>query len=132
LSTVAPGDDVTFVITVTNQGQMAAQNIAVVDYIPAGFTLSANDTNGWVSAGTTATNTIAGPVAPGSSSALDIVLTVSPTAADGLLTNVAEITGAEDPAGNPYTDVDSTPDNNPGNDLPGGLSSWSIVYSCSW
>jgi len=118
-TTVAPGDDVTFVITVTNQGQLAAQNVDVIDYIPTGLTLSANDTNGWIAAGANATNTIAGPIAPGSAASVEIVLTVSATAADGLLLNVAEITAAEDPTGMPYTDIDSTPDNNPSNDIAG-------------
>jgi len=116
-TSVMAGDDVTFTITVFNQGTIDAQNIDVIDYIPTGFTLSANDTNGWVPAGANATNTIAGPIAAGASSTIDIILTVDPAAAVGSdLENLAEITAAEDTAGMSQDDVDSTPDSTPGND----------------
>jgi len=116
---ILPGDDVTFTLTVENQGNVSAQNINLVDYIPTGFTLSPNDANGWVAAGATATNTIAGPLAAGANTTVDIVLQVDPTFAGGQIINVAEIAAAEDTAGNTPTDVDSTPDTTAGND-PGG------------
>jgi len=117
---IVPGDDVTFTIEVTNQGTIDAQNIDVIDYIPAGFTLSANDTNGWIAAGTDATNTIAGPLAAGGSTTLDIVLTVDPTISSmSTLVNYAEITEAEDTNGTVQPDADSTPDSTVGNDAGG-------------
>jgi len=113
---VYPGQDVTFTITVTNQGNVDAANVNLIDYIPTGFTLSANDTNGWVASGTDATNTIAGPItANGGTATVDIVLTVDPTATQGDLVNFAEITSAEDTNGNMPTDVDSTPASDPNN-----------------
>jgi len=42
-----PGDDIIFTITVTNQGTIDATSFELTDYIPAGMTLSTNDTNGW-------------------------------------------------------------------------------------
>jgi len=107
-----PGDDVTFTITVYNQGTVDAFNVQVIDHIPAGLTL--NDA-GWTGAGSTATTTIAGPIAAGSSASVNITLTVT-TSAPGDLTNFAEITSAQDPNGNTPTDVDSTGDTDPNND----------------
>ena len=57
---VAPGDTVTFTITVFNQGTGAAYDIDVIDYIPTGLTLADAD---WTDNGTTATANIAGPMA---------------------------------------------------------------------
>jgi len=111
-SLFVPGDDVTFTITVYNQGNVDAYNVQVIDHIPAGLTL--NDTD-WAGAGSTATTTIAGPIVAGGNASVDITLTVA-TSAPGDLTNFAEITSAQDPNGNTPTDVDSTGDNDPNND----------------
>ncbi|MEZ4656273.1 MAG: hypothetical protein R2911_01740 [Caldilineaceae bacterium] len=48
------GDDITFTVTVFNQGTLIADNIVLVDYLPAGFTLSANEPN-WTGSGSTVT-----------------------------------------------------------------------------
>ncbi|MEZ4656271.1 MAG: hypothetical protein R2911_01730 [Caldilineaceae bacterium] len=37
---IRPGQDVTYTITIFNQGSMPAANIVVVDYVPTGFTPS--------------------------------------------------------------------------------------------
>ena len=56
----------TFTVQVFNQGNVAATNIIVNDYVPAGYGFAAN--NGWTSAGPgLIQNTIAGPIAPGGS-----------------------------------------------------------------
>jgi len=113
-SQVEIGDVVTFTITVLNQGMQAAQNISVVDYIPSGLALASGN---WSQSGSSATTTIAGPVAPGSSASVDISFTVSSSAAlNQSIVNYAEIAGATDSFGNPCNDVDSTADSNPGND----------------
>jgi len=112
-STIAPGDDVTFTITVYNQGEASAQNILIADYVPAGLTLNDAD---WTLMGTTATATIAGPVAPGASASIDITYSVPNTAASSTETNFAEIASADDMFGNPGVDADSTPDMNNSND----------------
>ncbi|MTB54022.1 DUF11 domain-containing protein, partial [Lewinella sp. W8] len=59
---VEPGDEVSFTITVTNQGMVTAANIEVTDYIPTGLSFSANNDGAiWTDNGDgTATAAIAG------------------------------------------------------------------------
>ncbi|MEM7535330.1 MAG: SdrD B-like domain-containing protein [Chloroflexota bacterium] len=122
-STVGQNSDVTFVIEVTNQGSVDAYDIVVADYIPTGFSLSDNDGNGWsVISDTQVINSIPGPLgatgSPTNTGQLSITLRVAPTATLGTLTNYAEIvSGAETPGGPTITDLDSTPDSDPSNDL---------------
>ena len=115
------GQDVSFDIAVINQGGIAAQNILVNDYIPAGLALSPAETN-WTSVSPTlATRTIAGPLAAGASTSVTILLRVQPAALSPLV-NRAEIGGADDDgdaSNTPPTDIDSTPDGDPGNDAGG-------------
>jgi uncharacterized repeat protein (TIGR01451 family) len=107
------GDNVTFTITVYNQGGVAATDIEITDYMPTGLILNDND---WTNNGNnTATYTIEGPLAPGASTSVDITFTVGANAS-GTIENGAEISDAKDENGNPVDDVDSTPDTNPGND----------------
>jgi uncharacterized repeat protein (TIGR01451 family) len=117
-----PGQDVSFDIVVINQGGIAAQNILVNDYIPAGFALSPAAI-GWTSVSPTlATQLIAGPLAPGASTTLSILLRVQAGAVSPLV-NRAEIGAADDDgdgSNTPPGDVDSTPDNDPSNDAGGG------------
>lgn len=109
---VTVGDDIDFTITVFNQGNLAAANIGMVDYIPAGTGLSPNDANGWTANGTTATNNLAGPIAPGDSAKVTITLRVLQSATAGIHINRTEITSATDENGTNMTglDLDSTPD----------------------
>jgi len=111
----SPGDPVTFTITVYNQGTMTAQNIEVTDYIPSGLTLA--DPAWSLSAGNTAVTTIAGPLAPGASTSVDIVFTID-SGVSGNLQNFSEISGAENENGDPEEDIDSTADGQNGNDGP--------------
>ena len=121
---VTPGSDVDFTIEVINQGDIAADNIIVSDYIPSGFTLNDPD---WTSVSATLANITlsvantglpAGGLVAGSTITVDITLTVDPTATGGAnLTNFAEISGATDDNGDPVTDVDSTPDSDPSDDI---------------
>jgi len=111
----SPGDTITFTITVTNQGTMVAQNIAVADYIPAGLILA---DPAWSQTGpSTAEQTIAGPLAPGGSEDLAISFLIGPDV-DGELVNYSEIGAADDEDGNPGNDIDSTPDTEDDNDGP--------------
>ena len=118
---VTPGpytynQDVDFKITVFNQGNITAQNVQLVDYIPSGFEFVS--AYGWTFDGVNkATNTIAGPIVPGDSAYVLIKLRTrpNPSSSTGYL-NVAEITGGQDTTGVPRTDIDSTPDNDANND----------------
>ena len=128
---IAPGDDVSFDIVVTNQGTVDAYNVLVNDYVPAGMSFDATLNAGWNADSDGDGNpdwTITGPVAPGTTTTLTIVLTVNDpftgTADD--LVNVAEISEADDntdQTDTPPTDADSTPDNNPTDDAGGAPNS---------
>ncbi|MBP7699877.1 MAG: DUF11 domain-containing protein [Saprospiraceae bacterium] len=107
----AIGADVTFAITVYNQGNVPAYNVEITDYIPTGMSL--NDA-AWTASGANATYALAGPIAAGDSTTVNITLTVdsAPTAGSSYI-NWAEISAADDDTDStntPPTDVDSTPD----------------------
>ncbi|HET9032115.1 MAG TPA: GEVED domain-containing protein [Dokdonella sp.] len=111
----AVGDNVDFVITVFNQGSIPATNITVTDTIPPQLVL--NDPS-WTSVSANqATIAIAGPLAPGTSIDLPIRMTLR-QAFGGVVTNMAEISEANDENGNPIRDIDSDPDDDPYNDGP--------------
>jgi uncharacterized repeat protein (TIGR01451 family) len=97
---------VTFTIEVFNQGDQVASNITVVDYIQPGFVYEPSANPGW-SADANPTTVISGPLAPGQSTAVAIVLRVAPNTAGQRVFNVAEIAGDNMPPG---SDKDSTPD----------------------
>ena len=65
------------------------------------------------------TTTIAGPLAPGASTTVSIVLNLEMSSGPNAWNNYAEVSNATDDNGNPVTDADSTPDNNPNNDAGG-------------
>jgi|GEM_PF-1230217 len=112
---VQPGSEVTFTITVFNQGTVPAQNMVISDYIPAGLTLADSD---WTEVDANlATIMISGPLAPEQSLTVDITFVVN-TDFTGTAVNFAEISDAQDPDGNHPEDIDSTPDSNPDNDGP--------------
>ncbi|MBK8721385.1 MAG: DUF11 domain-containing protein [Saprospiraceae bacterium] len=106
---VAPGDTVSFKITVVNQGTIDAANVQITDYIPAEMTF-VNQAN-WSLSGSIATMTLPGVLAVGQSTSVTIMLQVNdPLAANTRITNWAEISSATDDNGNPVVDKDSNPD----------------------
>lgn len=110
------GDQVTFDITVINQGNMPVTNVALTDYIPTGLTLS--DATWTMTGATTAETTLTTVLNPGDSAVIPITFTVDPTFA-GSLTNQAEISGADFTDGTntvPVGDIDGSYDQNPNND----------------
>jgi len=130
----AYGDDLTFTIEVTNQGNVTAENIEITDYIPAGYVYNAGDnmpTAGgttWMGASPTVTTQLIGPLDPGASTTVTIVLELAMSVGDTDWDNYAEISYAEDAEGNAtdgtgpdggIVDVDSTPDGTNGNDAGG-------------
>jgi uncharacterized repeat protein (TIGR01451 family) len=108
------GDQVTFDITVFNQGTVAATSVDLVDYIPAGLTLEAGAN--WTLDGDKARWTGAiSNLAPGAQQTVQITFVVN-ASATGVIINTAEISGATNPQN--LEDVDSTPDDDKDNDGP--------------
>lgn len=110
---VIPEELVTFTIEVFNQGEIAATNITVVDYVPEGLTLE--DPN-WVTSGDVVSRTISGPLQPGASTTVDIIFRVNEDVPPGDIVNLAEISRATDEEGQEPEDIDSTPDDERDND----------------
>jgi uncharacterized repeat protein (TIGR01451 family) len=140
-STVSAGDEVVFNIEVINQGAITADNVVVVDYVPAGFLFDPALNPGWaLNADGNPVDTLSiadgdlfeGGLEPGERTTVQITLTVAPEMfpdyamgvvenADGVesgqvLVNEAEIVSATDQNGDEVTDIDSTPDDTQGND----------------
>jgi len=105
---LAIGDEVTYTITVFNQGNVHATGIAIIDYLPEGLELADSD---WTSVGANATAPLAGVVlAPGDSTSIDVTVKVAgPEDAD--FENSAEITlaSASDRLGGELVDGDGEP-----------------------
>lgn len=126
LSTPGPyfaGQNVTFTVTVFNQGAFDVTDVSIADYIPAGLIFNQGDNttppNDWVSVAAV-THTFPGTIATGASASVDIVLQIDPAAMNGVtLVNYAEIIDARDGAGNPIVDQDSSPGDNVGADETG-------------
>ncbi|HNG97527.1 MAG TPA: hypothetical protein PLW93_04625, partial [Candidatus Absconditabacterales bacterium] len=101
------GQTITFTITVLNQGSLDAQDIQLVDYIPAGLTLADPS---WTLSGTMAFKTLTGILTPNLSfgpstfTSTTITFLVNGTIT-GTITNRSEIKTASG-----GTDIDSTPD----------------------
>lgn len=113
------GNEVTYEIMISNEGNTVAYDIDIVDYIPCGMTLSPNNTGWTVDMYGFANTTIAGPLNPQSNTSVSITLLIEDCSNEtGIRRNVAEIREANDPSG-PSGDFDSTPDNDPFNDLVG-------------
>jgi uncharacterized repeat protein (TIGR01451 family) len=106
----SPGSSVRYIITVSNEGTLDAHDVQIADHIPFGLILT--DTQ-WTQNGNTATLNEAIPlVASGSSVDVEIDFEIAEDFMGSTITNVAEII---DPDNNfPQEDVDSTPDNDDG------------------
>ena len=116
------GDNVTFTITVFNQGDLPAYNILVLDQPPLGLDFNTGMSIGWFNFGAGPSWFIPGPLNAGDSLSIDITFTVGNDAVLGSLINYAEITSADDDLNNsntPPKDIDSTPNAFLGDD-PGG------------
>lgn len=112
---VYPGDDITYTINVINQGTLPAANIEVTDYTPTGLTLNDSD---WTLNGTNAVTTIAGPIAPGTTTSVDITFTIDSNFTGDSFTNRSEISD-DDSEQYGTTDPDSDPDGDGSNDTYG-------------
>ncbi|MEM9548330.1 MAG: SdrD B-like domain-containing protein, partial [Bacteroidota bacterium] len=118
------GDTVVFQIMVTNQGNETVQNIKINDYIPNGFAWDTSNEPNWMLAGTTAMDTIPGPISTGEMVTTTISLVIQEADADQYI-NVAEIGYFENEDGDDITedDIDSQADSTPDNDSGGNAGS---------
>ncbi len=105
------GGDVTFSIEVHNQGELDATNVVIIDYIPDYLIL--ND-NLWDFSGTLATHTIEF-LGSGDTEYLTISFDIADFNQPMHIVNTCEISSFENSMN--LADVDSTPDQNPDNDL---------------
>ncbi|MBK8644009.1 MAG: hypothetical protein IPN15_17910 [Saprospiraceae bacterium] len=69
----------TFRIWVYNQGNETAKDVKIADYIPTGYSYSSGLNPGWVGVYPNVNYTIAGPIVPGDSAFVDLVLTLENT-----------------------------------------------------
>ncbi|MGX1931293.1 T9SS type B sorting domain-containing protein [Flagellimonas sp. 2504JD4-2] len=95
------GSNVTFTITVTNDGPSDATNVVVSDVLPSGYSYLSDDSGGTYSGASGLWNI--GTIASGGSAILNITVQVN---ASGDYNNVAEVVSAI------QLDPDSTPGNN--------------------
>lgn len=106
---VFPGDEVTYTITVTNEGTLPAADLEITDYTPDGLILNDAD---WTLVGTDAVMVIDGPILPGANTSVDITFIIDPEFTGYTFTNNAEIT-KDDADVYGTTDIDSAPGNGP-------------------
>ena len=106
------GENITFAITVYNQGELVARNIEVTDYLLTGLELK--DAN-WIQENGMIKTTIAGPINPGQSKTVTLTTRIKPDFSGTDILNLAEI--SKDNSGEyGTTDKDSTPDKSKNND----------------
>lgn len=111
--------EITFLIEVFNQGNIALKNIEINDYISAGFTLSSNSiTNGWKTTNYGAIYKINSTIAVGQSIIVPITLIGKSDLKIEDLINTAEINSFTNESNIDISafDFDSAPDFNPAND----------------
>ncbi len=115
---VSPGEMANFTIEVFNQGDIPAQNIKVVDYIPEGLKFTSVGNTGWSSIGSRAITTITQVIMPGESQQVFLNLLLEPDANPHNISNYAEIALTQDDQGNDTTndDIDSSADSDDDND----------------
>ncbi|WP_367288097.1 DUF11 domain-containing protein [Laspinema palackyanum] len=101
-----PGSNVTFRLTLTNDGPDNATNVEVSDQLPAGLTFVSATASQGIYDNSTGIWTV-GPVANQGVATLDIVATVTtPEPIPEPIVNTAEVSASDQP------DIDSTPNNN--------------------
>ncbi|MDF1694868.1 MAG: HYR domain-containing protein [Saprospiraceae bacterium] len=103
------GEELTFMITVYNQGGVSASEVTITDYLTTGYSFDESQNNGWELKNGVLTSTINQKILPGTNVSKILRLTVK-DALNASYVNVAEISEAKDLAGEIADDVDSTPD----------------------
>lgn len=125
LLTEAPyrgGDELEYVLTIANEGDVVAYDVDLVDYLGTGLSFdpshAINTTYNRTATGDYAMTTI-DEILTGQVAKVHIVVTIDEMFAGETVTNTAEIAAADDdtnPDNEPPTDRDSTPDTDPTND----------------
>ena len=113
VTTLAEGDQITYNITIINQGEVASNDYSVADYIPTGMSYVSSTDGGSHNAGIVTWSSLPN-IAPGQTMVLAVTLQMDDATLSSYR-NWAEITddSAEDFG---VTDEDSTPDLDPDND----------------
>ena len=114
----APGERVTFNISVLNQGNVSADYFTVFDHYPSTLTfLSEPSQNGWevVAPGILSFRDNSG-IEVGQTKTIQVTFLVGAFETNSIQTNIVEIRDARSDSGNDR-DVDSDPDDDPDNDL---------------
>jgi uncharacterized repeat protein (TIGR01451 family) len=110
-----PGSKVTFEFYAINQGTLNATSVKLVDYIPAGLILE--DTS-WTQSGNIATlNNPSLHIIAGRITCPKITFRIDPAFTGSQIINKGEISQAKGPLGEDVTDIDSSPDSDPLNDI---------------
>ena len=90
-ATVVAGTQVTYTLSLTNNGPAAAQSVSLSDTLPAGETFVSASTG--TGSGTSYSSGSLGTLAAGASTTITLVAAVSPSAVNGtVLTNSASAT----------------------------------------
>jgi len=119
-ATAAPGDTITWTITVSNTGTVPAADVTVTDALPAGTTLVSATGTDWTSSGTTTLTLSYGPdLAPGGSSVVTVVATLDPAFTGTSISNTAVVT-PDDVTPGDNTSTVTTPVTQPGGGGGGG------------
>ncbi|MEM7132622.1 MAG: SdrD B-like domain-containing protein [Chloroflexota bacterium] len=121
-ATADPGDPITYIITIYNQGAIDAYDIDVIDYVPTGMTYTSSNaaavttSNGGNPVAVTANgggSFEVSQLAPQDSVNFQLTLTINANFQGASIRNFVEIADASASDGGPTaTDIDSTPNSN--------------------
>ncbi len=119
---VDPGKEITFSITVINQGTIPSESIYIIEYIPISMSLSDSD---WIDNGNgtaiTSIDMVDEPLMYTESITKEITLVVNENTPTGSYVNYAELSKNFAPGGSEITefDIDSEANDNPSDDAGG-------------
>jgi len=108
------GEEISIRIKVTNEGEIDANNIYIVNYISEGLAL--NNPNWTLEDNGNATYMLFGSILSGESQFAIIDFIISDDISGTTILNQTEILSAENELGNDGNDIDSSSDDNPNND----------------
>ena len=136
-TSVVPGTNTTYTITVTNNGPTSVTGAVVSDVLPAGTTFVSATGGAVYNFGTNTVTYTTGTLAPGGFISFDLTLAISPTAT-GTLSNTATVTppsGFDGPAGSatdtdtltPQADLSITKSDGTSSAVPGTNTTYTIT-----